>query len=70
MKGLDWKALELYNESVCQAPREEQSNDKEQVGPTHEMAGLSERIGYHHKQKIQEIWKSNLRDFLTQIHGI
>ena len=30
VKGMDWKALELYNEAVCQAPRE-QSNTKEQV---------------------------------------
>ena len=28
-KGMDWKALELYNESVCQAPQEQ--NDKEKV---------------------------------------
>ena len=30
VKGMDWKALELYNEAVCQAPRE-QGNTKEQV---------------------------------------
>ena len=29
-KGMDWKALELYNESVCQAPQDE-NNDKERM---------------------------------------
>ena len=27
-KGMDWKALELYNESVCQAPQDENSDQE------------------------------------------
>ena len=32
VKGMDWKALELYNESVSQAPQRHQGgDDKEKV---------------------------------------